>query len=561
MEDRALSGSSLLSKGTDGQGTTETSTYSKVFQRPLVLRILDLRTGLRESQEAAETEEAGEPDEGRRHDEGQQSEQPPDSHRPPEPHEPCGPYAPHKARELDAPGEPSESRAPHKPPGPHAPHGLLRAPQPRGPCKAAAEAKLLSRTAPVIYPSLIARCPPGLHLSVLSDSEQAALGSPAGSSRGQPSPLGPESAVGPGTWALQSAQRLESWLWDPSRRAGLRSPPRSSVRAGALAGSQASCAQLLPSLASPATLPPVPQQADPDSCQFMRKCFFSRKRMQDLSRPKRQWGTPDRRLFWGNQDPICPVSESALTARLTKRLSNLAQPKKVSHHYVPNRDQYYYSCGRESVIWKIPHSALFSQPSKRIQRLAQPNRFKRQYLRNGSFSDHLARGSLHCSDPSPRILRLSIAKGTDPNYVPPRSVETRISITTLSAVATPRIIDLAHPRIKLEGLCYERQRSEMPIRPVTPAALCATPSPRITALAKSKPLHQDYQPARDAQWPVSYAATHSKVSPRIQELASPSSRGPTHIVYYDPDVFKVKPAALKAHCSARVQKLAEPLER
>ncbi|XP_063096577.1 ADP-ribosylation factor-like protein 9 isoform X2 [Cavia porcellus] len=302
-------------------------------------------------------------------------------------------------------------------------------------------------------------------------------------------------------------------------------------------------------------------ETDPDCSQFVRRCFFSRKRMQDLSRPKRQWGTPDRRLFWGNQDPICPVSDRALTALPTKRLSSLAQPKKVSHHYMPNRDQYYYSCGRESVIWKIPHPALFNQPSKRIQRLAQPNRFRKQHLQNGSASDHLARGPLHFSEASPRILQLSVAKGTDANYVPPRSVETRIAITTLSAVATPRIIDLAHPRIKLDGLCYKTQRSELPIRPISVAALHAKPSPRISALAKSKPLHQDYLPARDAQWPVSYAATHSKASPRIQELANPSSRSPVHMMYYDPDAFKVKPAALRAQCSARVQKLAEPLAR
>ncbi|XP_023566779.1 testicular haploid expressed gene protein-like [Octodon degus] len=440
---------------------TETSIYSEVFHKPLVLSPRDVHTELRQSREEAEIEEVREPVEGCRRAEGPQSEQSPNPHRP---REPSGPYTRVQARERDAPDQPSESQASHKPRGPHAPK-LCRAQQPREPRKAA-QAKLLPSTAAVIHPSLIARCPPGLQLSVLS--------------------------------------------------------------------------------------------ADPDSYKFIRRCFFSRKRMQDLSRPKRQWGTPERRLFWGNQDPICPVSESSLSARLSKRLNNLAQPKKVSHHYIPNRDQFYYSCGRESVIWKIPPLALFSQPSTRIQRLAQPNRFKRQHQQN---SDHLARRTLHYSDPSPRILRLSIAKGTDPNYVPPRSIETRISTTTLSAVATPRIIDLAHPRIKLEGLCYERERSEMPIRPVTPAALCATPSRRITALAQSKPLHEDYLPARDARWPVSYAATHSKASPRIQELANPSSRGPMHIVYYDPDVFKVKPAALKAQCSARVQKLAEPLER
>ncbi|XP_045387639.1 testicular haploid expressed gene protein-like [Lemur catta] len=301
--------------------------------------------------------------------------------------------------------------------------------------------------------------------------------------------------------------------------------------------------------------------ANPVSCGFIRTCSFSRKKIQDLSRPKKQWGTPDRKLFWGNQDPIRPVPQGALKAQLTQRLEDLAQHKKVSSLYVPNRAQYYYSCGRESVIWTIPPPALFSQPSKRIQRLAQPNRFKRQTLPDRPFSDYLARTALQIPDPSPRILQLSIAKGTDPNYLPPRTIETKISIPTLSAVATPRVVDLAHPRLKIEGLCFERQNSELPIRPVAPAALQAIAGPRTVALAKAKPLHQDYLPGRDAYWPVSYAAAHSQVSPRVQELTSPSARSPAHIVYYDPEVFKVKPAALKAQCSQRVRELSVPLVR
>ncbi|XP_017373981.1 testicular haploid expressed gene protein-like [Cebus imitator] len=329
---------------------------------------------------------------------------------------------------------------------------------------------------------------------------------------------------------------------------------------------------LLPSAAamtSPSLItrvPPRPPQlsflgANLVSCDFVRICCFSRKRIQNLSKPKKQWGTPDRKLFWGNQDPIRPVSQGALKIQLTKRLEKLAQPKEVSHHYVPNRPQYYYSCGRESVIWQMNPPALFRQPSKRLQRLAQPSGFKRQCLLNRPFSDYLTRDSLQISDPSPRILQLSIAKGTDPKYHPSKNMQTNISLSTLSATPSPRIVDLAHPRIKLEGLCYERQRTELPIRPVTPAAMLAKPSPRTIALAKSKSVHQDYLPDRDAHWPVSYAATHSKASPRIQELANPNKRAPVHIVYYDPDVFKVKPAALKAHCPQRIRELAQPLSR
>uniref|UniRef100_A0A8C8VS23 Sperm microtubule associated protein 2 like n=1 Tax=Peromyscus maniculatus bairdii TaxID=230844 RepID=A0A8C8VS23_PERMB len=295
--------------------------------------------------------------------------------------------------------------------------------------------------------------------------------------------------------------------------------------------------------------------------------FFSRKRIEDLSRPKKQWGTPDRRLFWGNQDPIRPISETALKAQLSKRLEDLAQPKLVSRHYVPNRAQYYYSCGRQSVIWEIPPPALFTRPSKRIQRLAIPNRFKTQclYLRKPfsmlNFEDLPPPGTFRFSAPSARILQLSVAKGPDPNYVPPKSIETKISFSTLSAVASPRIVDLAHPRIKIEGLCYEREKSELPIRPISPAALLAKPTSRTITLAKSKPVHEDYLPVRDARWPVSSAAAHPRVSDRIQELANPPPRASVHVVFYDPDVFKVKPAALKAQCSARVRELAEPIMR
>ncbi|XP_063466521.1 sperm microtubule associated protein 2-like isoform X4 [Symphalangus syndactylus] len=233
----------------------------------------------------------------------------------------------------------------------------------------------------------------------------------------------------------------------------------------------------------------------------------------------------------------------------------------VSCDFVRKWAQYYYNCGRESVIWKITPPALFRQLSKRIQRLSQPSGFKRQCLLNRPFSDNSARDSLRISDPSPRILQLSVAKGTDPNYHPSKKMQTKISLSTLSAIATPRIVELAHPRIKLEGVCYERQRSELPILPVTPAAMIAKPSPRTIALAKSKSVHQDYLPDRDAHWPVSYAATHSKASPRIQELANPNKRAPVRIVYYDPDVFKVKPAALKAQCSQRIRELSQPLTR
>lgn len=45
----------------------------------------------------------------------------------------------------------------------------------------------------------------------------------------------------------------------------------------------------------------------------------------------------NRKLFWGNQDPIRPVCHSALKTQITKRLENLAWPKEVSYRYIPDR--------------------------------------------------------------------------------------------------------------------------------------------------------------------------------------------------------------------------------
>ncbi|KAL6093010.1 hypothetical protein STEG23_012383, partial [Scotinomys teguina] len=114
--------------------------------------------------------------------------------------------------------------------------------------------------------------------------------------------------------------------------------------------------------------------------------------VQKLGRPRSKTSfkylkpTHVQKLFWGNQNPIRRISENAFKAQLTKRLEDLARPKLVSRHYVPNRAQYYYSCGRQSVIWEIPPPALFNRPSKRIQKLAKPNRFKTQCLLNRMWS-------------------------------------------------------------------------------------------------------------------------------------------------------------------------------
>ncbi|XP_015845957.1 sperm microtubule associated protein 2-like isoform X4 [Peromyscus maniculatus bairdii] len=505
MEEGDVSGSSVLSGVTDGQNTT-TDTNSEVQPKPLVLRLLQVENELEgEEAEAGEEEKQGEDIE-----DGEFSESP----------ELSKTHKSHEASTSSKSRKASES---------------LQARKASDPSQSR-KASNLSQSRKI------------------SDPSQSRKASDLSQSRKASDPLQPRKASDSrqsrkGSEPLQ-ARKVSEPLQSPQVHAGGKGDLLPNA---VITTSPSLIARYLPRLQL-ASLSEHPVSRD-----RIRKCFFSRKRIEDLSRPKKQWGTPDRRLFWGNQDPIRPISETALKAQLSKRLEDLAQPKLVSRHYVPNRAQYYYSCGRQSVIWEIPPPALFTRPSKRIQRLAIPNRFKTQCLLDSE--DLPPPGTFRFSAPSARILQLSVAKGPDPNYVPPKSIETKISFSTLSAVASPRIVDLAHPRIKIEGLCYEREKSELPIRPISPAALLAKPTSRTITLAKSKPVHEDYLPVRDARWPVSSAAAHPRVSDRIQELANPPPRASVHVVFYDPDVFKVKPAALKAQCSARVRELAEPIMR
>ncbi|XP_036890012.1 testicular haploid expressed gene protein-like [Sturnira hondurensis] len=540
MESREFPGSFQL---LDGHDTTDTASL-KVLQAPLVHRIPNLQDEPTEPEEREELQVSEEARKKGHREECKEISEPHKRYKPyplSEPHKHYEPYAPHALQgpherngsyescevyesykpraprefhepqescEYYEPYEPYEIHAPCKPQEPSAPGELHKFHAPRKPRKPrrpqapreahkSHEGELLPSPALMISPSLGIRFPP---------------------------------------WVPWSSPKVTEVIYHHTSRNNT----------------------------STLVKPNYPPSVYTTSCCIEShnhtECFYFR-RIRDLSKPKKQWGIPDRKLLWGNQDPIHPVCYSALKSQMTKRLEKLALPKEVSYRYIPNRVQYHYSCGRESVIWDIPSPVLLKKPSKRIQELAQPNRFKIMHLTDRSFGDYIMKEPLQLSGPSARIVRLSVAKPIHPNYIPPKGSENKISFSALNAVASPRTVDLAHPRMKIEGLCYPREKSEVPIRPISQAALLAKASSRIIALAKAKTLHEDYLPPRDPYWPVSYTAMHSKASPRVQELANPNTRTPGHIVYYDPQVFKVKPAALKSQCSQRIKELAEPLTR
>ncbi|XP_043825555.1 testicular haploid expressed gene protein-like [Dromiciops gliroides] len=285
--------------------------------------------------------------------------------------------------------------------------------------------------------------------------------------------------------------------------------------------------------------------------------------IRDLSRPKKVWRAPDRKLVWGNQDTIKPLSLSALNAKLTKRFERLAEPKKISKLHIPNRPEYYNSWGRGSIIWKLPTKSFFNYPSPRIENLAVPKQLQEEYLEKRPYSSP----EWHVKDPSlipeasVRIVQLSVAKSTHPDFVAPKQVETKITPAALHANPSSRVISLSEPRIKTETLYFERGRNDLPIRPVSTAAMAAQPSSRTLFLAKAKTVHGDYLPMRPVQQPVRRAALNYVPSPRIEALSTPNPRNPLTVNAINLDAFKVKETAKVAICSPRIVKLAEPIKR
>ncbi|XP_031561742.1 testicular haploid expressed gene protein-like [Actinia tenebrosa] len=83
-------------------------------------------------------------------------------------------------------------------------------------------------------------------------------------------------------------------------------------------------------------------------------------RLKCLAKPKKNfaaWVTRHSSMDWSNQTLMRPISKAALHANPTPRLEQLATPKKNFQLENPeccHREQFVYSCGRASVIWKTP---------------------------------------------------------------------------------------------------------------------------------------------------------------------------------------------------------------
>ncbi|XP_070598228.1 sperm microtubule associated protein 2-like isoform X5 [Erythrolamprus reginae] len=240
--------------------------------------------------------------------------------------------------------------------------------------------------------------------------------------------------------------------------------------------------------------------------------------LQELAKPK---PTKDvwnfhRKLIWGNQEPIWPLTSKILLRQPSSRILSLAMPKEIIDKQKKRP--------RMSPVWPITTSALSCKASHRILSLAQ-------------------------------------ARMIDPNFCFPEQSEKEISRAARSAEATPRLHQLAQPVYRKPIKFYDNARMEAPIRQIPQTALQAVPTPRILELSKPKPPPCESTMDRSAEWPVTAAAKLAVASPRLAELSQPPNRAPTNLVQFNPDAFIVKESAKNAICTERIKNLAKPITR
>lgn len=114
-------------------------------------------------------------------------------------------------------------------------------------------------------------------------------------------------------------------------------------------------------------------------------------------------------------------------------------------------------------------------------------------------------------------------------------------------------------------------------------ALSASATDRLCDLARPKRLHSGYQSCRNVEWKVSSGAYNAVATTRfivsalslslniqlqcmfsfnrLHELATPIIRDTMDHVQFNPEAFKVSQAAKQAKASARIEELAQPIQR
>ncbi|XP_075391274.1 sperm microtubule associated protein 2 [Tenrec ecaudatus] len=185
-------------------------------------------------------------------------------------------------------------------------------------------------------------------------------------------------------------------------------------------------------------------------------------RMEELARPRRFY------LEYYNNNrttPIWPISRSSLDYQATNRLKELATPKIRNNIWSINMSE----------VSQVSKAAQMAIPSPRILQLAEP-RSPATLLEEW---DPMPKSKPHTSDYN-RLLQLATPKTASEKCVPDRDPRWEVQESTKRAVASPRTLSLAQPKVRKEfNEGYDPYR-------ISPASLKARASPRIAELATPK---------------------------------------------------------------------------
>ncbi|XP_060485514.1 LOW QUALITY PROTEIN: sperm microtubule associated protein 2 [Panthera onca] len=186
------------------------------------------------------------------------------------------------------------------------------------------------------------------------------------------------------------------------------------------------------------------------------------RRVEELARPKRFYSE----YFNNNRSTsVWPVPRPTLEYQASSRLRELATPRVRNNIWSINMSE----------VSQVSKAAQMAIPSTRILRLAKP-RAPATLLEEW---DPMPKPKPHVSDYN-RLLHLAMPKAQSDQCVPDRDPRWEVLDVTKKAVASPRIISLAKPKVRKdlnEG--YDPYH-------ISPASLVAQASPRLYELATPK---------------------------------------------------------------------------
>ncbi|XP_012601364.1 sperm microtubule associated protein 2 isoform X1 [Microcebus murinus] len=229
-----------------------------------------------------------------------------------------------------------------------------------------------------------------------------------------------------------------------------------------------------------------------------------RKRLSELAKPKTNWQVvKDRPSVYWTERFLEDTTLAITVPAVSRRVEELSRPRRFYLEY--------YNNNRTTPIWPIPRSTLEYQASSRLKELAVPKMRNNIWSINMSEVSQVSRAAqtavasqriirlsqprvpatlLEEWDPVPkprphasdynRLLHLAAPKVQSDKCVPDRDPRWEILDATKKAVASPRIISLAQPKVR-----KELNEGYNPFQ-ISPASLVAQASPRLYELAIPK---------------------------------------------------------------------------